>query len=90
MDELVILRRDEVQEIVENAVARVIDGTDGVRYESEWYTLKRACQLTGINYNTCKSIRRYQPKEGIEDGMLAGRRVWHRETVKAWQAQLDS
>lgn len=55
----------------------------------EWYNLKDACVRKGINYNTAKSITRYQPNHGIPEARLCGRKVWRRRTIERWLRETD-
>ena len=50
----------------------------------EWYDLKQACQLKGVNYHTVISNHRYQPNSGMEDAIICGRRRWKQETIEQW------
>lgn len=50
----------------------------------EWYDLKSACQLKGVNYNTVVSNPQFQPLQGRPDAYLCGRRRWKKETILAW------
>ena len=53
--------------------------------KKQWYTLEECAELKGGGaLNTYKSIRFYQPKGGIPDGRVSGRKVWSRETVAEW------
>ena len=52
--------------------------------EREWYDLKSACLLKGINYNTVISNPRYQPNFGRPDAVICGRKRWRRETILKW------
>ena len=53
--------------------------------KKHWYTLEECAALKGGGaLNTYKSIRFYQPKGGIPDGRVSGRKVWSRETVAEW------
>jgi len=54
-----------------------------------WYTLKAACLRKGTCYNSCKSLRRLQPRAGQPDALIGGRRYWRRETVEAWLLETD-
>jgi len=49
-----------------------------------YYTLKLACAKKGISYNSAKSNLRLQPKHGIEDCRISGRRMLRRSTIEAW------
>ena len=50
----------------------------------EWYDLKTACQLKGINYNTVISNPKYQPNLGKPDAIICGRKRWRRQTILDW------
>ena len=50
----------------------------------EWYDLKTACQLKGINYHTVISGLRYQPNFGKPDAIICGRKRWRRQTILDW------
>ena len=49
-----------------------------------YFTLKRACELKGISYNSVKSNLRLQPSLGKEDCRISGRRMWRRATIEEW------
>ena len=56
----------------------------------KWYTLEACCALKGGGkLNTYKSVRFYQPKGGIPDGYVTGRKVWERSTVAEWLGITD-
>lgn len=51
----------------------------------EWYNEKEVWQLKGgCSFATFQSRRYYQPKGGIPDGKVGGRKVWHRDTLIEW------
>jgi len=54
-----------------------------------WLTLRAACALKGVSYNTVKSKRDLQPSHGQSDATIGGRRVWKRATVEAWLGEVD-
>ena len=47
-------------------------------------TLRRACELAGLSYNTIKVRKDLQPNRGKADAMIGGRRYWKRETFLGW------
>ena len=57
--------------------------------QQQWFDLKNACRLKGVNYNTVVSKPKLQPNRGEEDGIIAGRRRWRRETILEWINQTD-
>lgn len=57
---------------------------------SKYYDLETCFKLRGAgSWNTFKCKRYYQPKGGIPDTMVQGRKVWEKETVKEWLMQTD-
>ena len=56
----------------------------------QWFDLKTACHLKGVNYNTVVSIHKYQPNRGREDAMICGRKRWRRETIYKWIEEVDA
>jgi len=53
--------------------------------QQEWYSLQEACKLKGINCNSINNSvgRKYQPKFGIPDTIMSGRK-WYRTTIEKW------
>lgn len=50
-----------------------------------WYNVDDCHKLKGgCSLNTFKSNYQLQPKCGIPDGKVGGRKVWHRDTVAEW------
>jgi len=56
----------------------------------EWYTLKEACELKGLNMKTAYNKRYLMPNKGIYEGEIGGRKCFKRETVLAWLMLTDS
>ena len=61
-----------------------------VNPSQEWFDIKTACQLKGINYNTVVSNQKYQPNSGTPDAIICGRRRWRKETIQNWLLLTDS
>lgn len=56
----------------------------------EWYNDKECWELKGgCAFSTFKCKRFYQPKGGIPDGKVGGRKVWHRDTLLEWLSMTD-
>ena len=53
-------------------------------FQQEWYSLRSACALKGVNYNTVRSKPVYQPNLGVPDARQGQARYWRRETVVKW------
>ncbi len=63
---------------------RLLNLEDKVDPKQKWFTLKQACLLKGLNYNTVCSRPKLQPNLGKADANIAGRRMWRRETILKW------
>jgi len=68
---------------------RIAEIEDKFNPNQEWFSLKEACSLKGLNYNTVSSRLRLQPNKGQEDAIIAGRRRWRRETILKWLNETD-
>ena len=56
----------------------------------EWYTDEECWNLKGGgSLKTFRSCRYYQPKGGIPDAKVCGRKVWSKETVAEWLRVTD-
>lgn len=59
-------------------------------YDHYWHTLDQAISTKfgseddGISRNTVKNTLALQPRGGIPDGWVSGRKVWTTETIIAW------
>jgi hypothetical protein len=47
----------------------------------EWYTLKEACDLKGLNVKTAYNNRNLMPNKGIYEGEIGGRKCFKREQL---------
>jgi hypothetical protein len=56
----------------------------------KWYSLKMACGLKGVSYDTVKSQWWKQPNAGIPDKILNGRKHWRAESIQEWLEVGDS
>ena len=56
----------------------------------EWFGLRAACKFKGVEYNSVKSDRSRQPRNGIADKMDGTKRYWHRSTIVEWSKVIDS
>jgi hypothetical protein len=57
---------------------------------SEWYDLEACFKLRGVgHFSTFQKNRFYQPKGGIPDAMIQGRKAWHKTTVEEWMKLTD-
>ena len=81
-------------------VQRLLDGVSRIervladigptgRTEQEWWSLKEACRLKGVNYNTVASRTQWQPNGGRSDAVICGRKRWRRTTVERWLNEAD-
>ena len=79
---------------VRDSILRLTESFDEIRSSmtpvKEWYNLRECCSVKGVNYNTVKSIRRHQPNQGVEDGIVCGVRMWKKDTVFKWLKQTDA
>jgi len=55
----------------------------------QWFTLKEACELKGINFKTACNKSYLKPNCGKPDGIIAGRKSWKLETILKWIDQTD-
>ena len=80
-----ILIRLPQLDLIEDMLRAVIDGSG-----QRWYTLAQAHQRKhgilkgGIAFNTLRNSLALQPKGGIPDAWISGRKVWTSETVEEW------
>jgi len=89
---LMEVRFPEMKEIIErlSALEKMVEEIERkIRPAQEWYDLKSACRLKGINYNTVISNPRYQPNRGKPDAVICGRKRWRRETILKWLQVTD-
>jgi len=86
------VRFHELEEIIDrlSALEKMIESIGRkITPAQEWYDLKSACRLKGINYNTVISNPKYQPNHGKPDAVICGRRRWRRETIFRWLEVTD-
>jgi len=69
---------------------RIAEMENKINPKQEWFTLKEACAIKGLNPHTVSSRRQLQPNRGKEDAMIAGRKRWRRETILSWLDVTDS
>ena len=87
---LVVMEPTDLKELVLSAVADAIQQSSAPQSSGpEWLTLRAACERKGLSYNSAKSKPRLQPRNGVADGRLSGRRVWHSSTIESWLSELD-
>ena len=55
----------------------------------QWFTLKEACELKGINFKSACNKSYLKPNCGEPDGIIAGRKSWKLETILTWLNQTD-
>jgi hypothetical protein len=60
-----------------------------INSQQEWFDLKAACALKGLNYHTVSSRPKLQPNQGEADAVIAGRKRWRRETILRWLELTD-
>lgn len=60
----------------------------GIIYK-EWYTLKEACFLKGLNIKTAYNKRYLMPNAGNYDGKIGGRYSFRRSTILQWLGLSD-
>ncbi|KPJ88947.1 MAG: hypothetical protein AMS17_03805 [Spirochaetes bacterium DG_61] len=56
----------------------------------QWFTLKEACELKGINLKTACNRPYLKPLCGKEEGVIGGRKSWRLETILKWLNQNDA
>lgn len=72
-------------EVIENLLRAALDGTG-----QRWYTLEQAHTRKhgsipgGVSLATVRNSLALQPRGGIPDGWISGRKVWRTETVDEW------
>jgi hypothetical protein len=80
-----ILIRLPQLDLIEDMLRAVIDGSG-----QRWYTLAQAHQRKygimkgGIALSTLKNCLAMQPKGGLPDSWISGRKVWSAATVEEW------
>ena len=87
--EIVFPELENISAKLDKLMDMVADLLKGQLTGREWYDLKAACDLKGLNYNTVSSRRKLQPNFGKEDAKIAGRRRWRKETVLKWLETTD-
>jgi len=55
----------------------------------EWFTLRKACQFKGVEYNSVKVSKDRQPLFGIPEKMDGTRKYWSRRTIVEWCAVIS-
>lgn len=87
---LELITKEEVTSLLGEQLAEIkkllTDKTDIPQWlnDEQCWKLKGGCAL-----NTFRNNRFYQPKGGIPDGMVGGRKVWSKETVIEWLPLTD-
>jgi len=72
-------------EIIENLLRAALDGTG-----QRWYTLdqgyvrKFGSSPGGISLSSLRNCLAMQPRGGVPDGWISGRKVWRTETIEVW------
>lgn len=87
IEEMALIELPEVQELVEKVtvLTEKIEAMEQyIQPQREWWDLKAACAWKGVSYNSVTSKRSLQPKNGYEDAIVSGRRMWRRKTVAEW------
>lgn len=55
----------------------------------EWFDLREACELKGLNYKTSCNRTMLQPNKGESDGNIGGRKKWRKQTIINWLSLCD-
>lgn len=55
----------------------------------KWFRLKECCELKGINYRTARNKTSLQPNGGKNEKIVAGNKVFSRETLLEWLEKTD-
>jgi hypothetical protein len=66
-----------------------IDEEKSIIPNKEWFTLKEACGLKGINQKTVYNKRELMPNKGKYEGSIGGRYCFTRKTVLEWLTKSD-
>ena len=56
----------------------------------EWYSLKEACLLKGVNYNTVSPNKIFQPLGGQGYELIHNRKYWHKTIIEEWLHVVDN
>lgn len=78
---------EELLEDLRGLLTKVVDE----KMPAPWVDLRKACQMKGIAYGSVTSNDRKwrQPKGGVPDGLINGKRYWRPETIREWILQTD-
>jgi len=80
---------EEIVKELKTLRQEIFELKDRVRPEREYYDLKTACAIKGINYHTASGKHKYQPNNGVPDCYVGGGRRWKRETIVEWLKSVD-
>jgi DNA-binding transcriptional MerR regulator len=76
-------------EVIEQLLHAALDGSG-----QRWYTLEQAHYRKhgalpgGVSLKTIRNTLALQPRGGIPDGWISGRKAWRAETIEEW-CQID-
>jgi len=60
-----------------------------LKLERQWYNLKQACEVKGVNYKTILNNPHRKPNNGTPDGVVSGNGAWTRDSIWLWIHQTD-
>jgi hypothetical protein len=55
----------------------------------EWITMRKACELKGVPFNTVRQIPELQPNQGVPDRFHQNVAYFRRETILEWLHVMD-
>lgn len=75
----------EISEEIKNINLMLKEIISSDKLLSEWYNDEQCWKLKGGGtLNSFRAHRYYQPKGGIPDAKVGGRKVWNKKTVQEW------
>ena len=82
--------RNEFKNLITYAVEDFLKNSNQlVIPNKKWFRLKECCALKGINYRTACNKTYLQPNGGKTESLIAGNKVFSRETVLKWLEMTD-
>jgi hypothetical protein len=80
-DNAIAQQIESLQEQI-NQIHKVIRGL--ANWPDPWITLKRACSMKGVSWETVRKTPWRQPKGGEPDEIINNRVYWRPETIQEW------
>lgn len=73
-----------------NLLSSKLDNTEqSNRLSQDWYSLREACKLKGVNYNTIKKHPELQPNKGKNRKKVGCIYKWCKADILKWLSQTD-